>query len=108
MTTGISGPARVRLPAGVDPIRVGAWRLKAACLDHPDPDLWFPAGNTGPALPQIEAAKAVCGPCRVRQECLGYALDTGQQSGVWGGLSETELVAERRRGQRQRQRERAQ
>ena len=35
------------------------WRHRAACLDE-DPELFFPIGNTGPALLQIEEAKQVC------------------------------------------------
>ena len=38
------------------------WRDRAACLDV-DPELFFPIGNTGPALAQIEEAKAVCRTC---------------------------------------------
>ena len=62
------------------------WRDKAACLTA-DPELFFPVGNTGPAVDQIDKAKAVCARCTVTEICLQYALETGQDSGVWGGLS---------------------
>lgn len=77
------------------------WRDSAACLTA-DPELFFPVGNTGPAIDQIEAAKAVCASCKVTETCLQYALDTGQDSGVWGGLSEDERRALRRRAARAR------
>ena len=80
------------------------WRSKAACLDK-DPELFFPVGNTGPALLQIEEAKAVCQKCDVMTACLKFALESGQDSGVWGGLSEEERRALKRRNkQRNRQR----
>ena len=75
------------------------WRDKAACLTA-DPELFFPVGNTGPAVDQIEKAKAVCGRCTVTEICLQYALETGQDSGVWGGLSEDERRALKRRAAR--------
>ncbi len=65
------------------------WREHAACRDT-DPDLFFPVGTTGPAIEQIENAKAVCRVCDVRQACLDYALTTNQDSGIWGGTSEEE------------------
>ena len=77
------------------------WRDKAACLTA-DPELFFPVGNTGPAVDQIEKAKAVCGRCTVTEICLQYALETGQDSGVWGGLSEDERRALKRRAARAR------
>jgi len=65
------------------------WRTLAACRDT-DPDLFFPVGTTGPALQQIDAAKAVCRQCEAQGPCLEFALATNQESGVWGGTSEEE------------------
>jgi WhiB family redox-sensing transcriptional regulator len=65
------------------------WRLFASCRDT-DPDLFFPVGTTGPAIEQIDNAKAVCGECEARTPCLEYALTTNQDSGIWGGTSEEE------------------
>ena len=65
------------------------WRDVASCRDT-DPDLFFPVGTTGPAIEQIENAKAVCRQCEAQTPCLEYALATNQDSGVWGGTSEDE------------------
>jgi WhiB family redox-sensing transcriptional regulator len=64
------------------------WSRRAACrgmnaeLFHPHP------GETK----KTEAAKAVCGCCEVRGECLTEALSYRRSEvlGVWGGLSEKE------------------
>jgi len=77
------------------------WRNRAACLDE-DPELFFPIGNTGPALLQIEEAKAVCRRCEVVDTCLKWAIETGQDAGVWGALSEDERRALKRRNARAR------
>src|SRR5690606_16709454 len=101
-------PARIHL----NPIRKAStatrmehrtmdWRDKAACLTV-DPELFFPVGNTGPAVDRIEKAKSVCGRCTVSEQCLQYALETNQDSGVWGGLSEDERRALKRRAARAR------
>lgn len=66
------------------------WRHRAACREIDDPDIFFPIGTTGPALEQIESAKRICQNCNVRAQCLEWALSTGQDIGVWGGLSEEE------------------
>ena len=81
----------------------GDWRFGAACGDE-DPELFFPIGNTGPALLQIEDAKAVCRRCPVIDQCLQYALESGQDAGVWGGMSEDERRALKRRAARARSR----
>ena len=68
-------------------------------LPFQDPELFFPVGNSGPALAQIADAKLVCNRCPVVTECLTWALDSGQDAGVWGGMSERErrgVLRERR------------
>src|ERR1041384_5827890 len=77
--------------------RIGMdWRHRALCRDE-DPELFFPIGTTGPALLQVEEAKAVCRRCSVTESCLEWAIDSGQDAGVWGGMSEDERRALKRR-----------
>ena len=78
------------------------WRKNALCRDT-DPELFFPVGSTGQALQQISAAKEVCCECTVKTDCLEFAIETNQDCGIWGGLSEDErrdvrrkMAAERR------------
>ena len=40
------------------------WRNAAACLED-NPELFFPIGNSHPALLQVEEARAVCSLCEV-------------------------------------------
>jgi len=77
------------------------WRNRAACLDE-SPELFFPIGNTGSALRQIEQARAVCHRCEVVEACLKWAMESRQDAGVWGGLSEDERHALKRRNARAR------
>jgi WhiB family redox-sensing transcriptional regulator len=79
------------------------WRHRAICRDE-DPELFFPVGNSGPALLQIAEAKAVCQRCPVTSECLAWALETGQDAGVWGAMSEDERRSLKRRRARARAR----
>ncbi|MER5377323.1 WhiB family transcriptional regulator [Streptomyces sp. NPDC002132] len=72
------------------------WRQHAECRRE-DPDLFFPIGTTGPALLQTEQAKAVCRRCPVQEPCLEWAMETDQTLGVWGGTSENERRALKRR-----------
>jgi WhiB family redox-sensing transcriptional regulator len=49
----------------------------------------------------LNNARSICANCTIRSGCLDYALDTGQQFGVWGGLTAPEraeiIVATNRR-----------
>jgi WhiB family transcriptional regulator, redox-sensing transcriptional regulator len=69
-----------------------SWRGRAACLGA-DPDLFFPEGDD----PRSDAeAKAICAGCQVRTPCLEFA-GTELEHGIWGGLTEDERAADRRR-----------
>lgn len=75
------------------------WRSAAACRTD-DPDLWFPQGNTGPWLVQIEEAKAVCRRCPVIEQCLTYALQETPSDGIFAGLTALERSKVRRAARR--------
>ena len=64
------------------------WRTAGACVTE-DPDLFTDVRREA-------AAVAVCGRCPVRQPCLEFALETGPEFGVWGGLTQAGLRAMRR------------
>ncbi|HWH01710.1 MAG TPA: WhiB family transcriptional regulator [Pilimelia sp.] len=58
-----------------------------------DPDLWF---SDAPA--ELELAKALCGDCPLRVECLAGAVEREEPWGVWGGeIFERGAVVPRKR-----------
>ena len=75
------------------------WRLSGACRSA-DPDLFFPMSSTGSAEKQIARAKLICAGCRVRQECLEFALSHDQTYGIWGGTTADDRRRDRRRRRR--------
>lgn len=85
------------------PEEVRDWWKSAACQGA-DPELFFPVSAVGRGESDVARAKAVCAGCRVRRQCLQFALATRQLHGVWGGTTEEErqprLRAARTRGER--------
>ena len=65
------------------------WRADAACRDA-DPELFFPASDVRSARAQVKTAKLICRGCPVSATCLTWALASGQEAGIWGGLTEEE------------------
>lgn len=57
---------------------------RALCAEV-DSDIFFPAKGDS-SMP----AKSVCQSCEIRAECLAWALENGEEHGVWGGLSPDE------------------
>ena len=68
-----------------------AWEEQAACGAF-DPEIFF-----GTTAADERRAKAICGTCGVRTECLVLALSSAMEFGVWGGLNERERRSLRRR-----------
>ncbi|TJZ55590.1 WhiB family transcriptional regulator [Streptomyces piniterrae] len=56
----------------------------AACATA-DPELFHATTGADQA-----AAKDICGGCRLRPDCLSWALDNDERIGVWGGLTAKE------------------
>ncbi|MDA0562966.1 WhiB family transcriptional regulator [Streptomonospora sp. S1-112] len=52
----------------------------AEILCRTEPDLFF-----AEAPADVEAAKAICQDCPVREQCLADALERREPWGVWGG-----------------------
>ncbi len=75
-------PEDLRLPPERDPD--WAWQDEANCLGV-DPNLFFPERGAS-----TREAKEVCRGCVAREDCLEYALESGEKFGIWGGLSERE------------------
>lgn len=90
MTTNLRNPIG-RHAADTDP---GAdWRHRAACRET-DPEAFFPVSTAEDAS---EPAIRICRACPVVEECLRWALDRGEDAGVWGGTSPRTRRALRRR-----------
>lgn len=80
------------------------WRHRAICRTE-DPELFFPIGEehttgrgaSSPVQLQNAEAKSVCFRCPVVTDCLAWAIESGQDWGVWGGTTPEERRAFKRR-----------
>ena len=61
------------------------WPVAQPLCAQTDPELFFSSDED-----DLAAAKKICGRCPIRQACLQLALDSGDDCGVWGGMSEQE------------------
>jgi WhiB family redox-sensing transcriptional regulator len=80
------------------------WTKDAKCARSADPEMWYaPLEVDAPRYRDLNKgererarradrnrAKEKCLVCPVRTECLKYALDDGQDYGIWGGLTPDE------------------
>jgi WhiB family transcriptional regulator, redox-sensing transcriptional regulator len=81
------------------------WRAAGACLTA-DPDLFFPISTGGVGVKQVARAQQICAGCQVRQECLDFAMRSGEMHGIWGGTTPEERIRQRREQAARRRRAR--
>ena len=69
----------------------GEWADNAACKDAPTSWFYprFGSRNTGEKS-KIMNAKKLCSSCPVKRECLEWALESGEEDGIWGGFEPKE------------------
>lgn len=68
-----------------------AWRLRANCADHPDPDLFYALDTV---KENVDKMRAVCADCPVKLLCLAEGFD--EAYGTWGGMLTRERQALKR------------
>lgn len=66
------------------------WWKNAACKNKPTRWFYPERGE------QAARAKEVCASCQVHDECLKFALESGQEYGIWAGRSCDELQEQRK------------
>ena len=71
------------------------WRAASACLNT-DPDVFFPVAVGTAASKQVARALRICDGCTVRQQCLDFAMRSGEKDGIWGGTTPEDRVRARR------------
>jgi WhiB family redox-sensing transcriptional regulator len=72
-------------------VSAATWTEQAACRDPGvDTEVFFPLSESGPALREIAAAKAICARCPVAADCRDWAFRSGEDAGIWGGTTPAE------------------
>jgi WhiB family redox-sensing transcriptional regulator len=88
MTDWASPMPRWRDPGSPAPLGLREWVDEAACAKVGGN--WFPDPMR---RVDVSLEKAICRCCPVRSQCLAYALDAGEPSGIWGGLTTDERLS---------------
>ncbi|MGW5972599.1 WhiB family transcriptional regulator [Streptomyces sp. NPDC055186] len=70
------------------------WIRDAACAGE-DPELFFPLIERD-SEPQVARARAVCRRCRVLLACRRWAVEQGEDVGIWGATTAAQRRAIRR------------
>lgn len=76
-----------------------SWTDLSACAGG-DSELFFPIGSVSSVREQTRKAKAICQGCPVKSECLDWSINTNQEFGIFGGLTDDERLLLIRRASR--------
>ncbi|MGW1861938.1 WhiB family transcriptional regulator [Streptomyces collinus] len=77
-----------------DPARPD-WRDRAACVGE-DPDIFFPLSDLLAPDAEASLARAICRRCPVIIDCRTWALDHGEDDGIWGATTAAQRRSIRR------------
>lgn len=85
--------------SGLRPIAaLWEWQESAACRGAASTQFYSPSGERGPSRRKREAqARRICAGCPVRAECAKFAMEIGEEHGIWGGTTSQERIALLRR-----------
>jgi WhiB family redox-sensing transcriptional regulator len=79
------------------------WQVQGACRGEDSTLFYYDDNERGDNKENKTAtAKAICGTCKVKQECLAFALQINERYGIWGGTTPEERKSIKRRESRQR------
>lgn len=96
MTHGV--PEFPSIIAGVKPGELD-WHVDAACRKQPymvrGDDIYYSSEFGRLQRESTARAKLICRGCLVKVECLNFALEHSENSGVWGGMTAEERRAYR-------------
>jgi len=71
------------------------WRERAACIGE-DPEIFFPLSDVAAPGAEASLARAVCRRCAVLVACRDWALEHGEDDGIWGATTAAQRRAIRR------------
>lgn len=67
----------------------GDWIHDAACRDR-NPEDWWPVSDDKPSPEAVALCRQVC---PVQEECLRWAIENDETTGLWGGYTPAERAA---------------
>lgn len=71
------------------------WRDRAACVGE-DPEIFFPLSDLMTPGAEASLARAICRRCPVIIDCRTWALDHGEDDGIWGATTAAQRRSIRR------------